>query len=65
MVQQQPIFMKHKKGEYQAFQGCLWVDVFHLWKLAGIVCQRDDSEFADILSRVCEHNHTSTGIEKI
>ena len=57
--------MKNKKAEYQAFQCSSWVVVFHLQKLADIVDQSNDFEFADILSRVYEDTHTSTSIENI
>ena len=59
----QQIFMKHKKGEYQGFQGLLWKDVFHLFELT--VRQNSDSEFADKLSRVGEGKYTSTYIKKL
>ena len=36
-VQQQQVFMKHKKREYQTFQGSLWEYVFHSYKLAVIL----------------------------
>ena len=36
-VQQQQVFMKHKKREYQTFQGLLWEYVFHSYKLAVIL----------------------------
>ena len=59
-VQQQQIFMKHKKGSYKAFQGSLWEEFFRLYELTDIVRQSSDPEFADILSRVHEGNHTDT-----
>ena len=40
--------MKHEKGEYQAFEGSFWEDVFHLWKLTDIPSQSSDPVFADI-----------------
>ena len=57
--------MKHKKREYQAFQGSLWEYVFHLYEVADIVRQSSDPEFVDILSRVREGKHTSADIEKV
>ena len=61
LVQKQQIFMKHKKGEYQGFQGLLWKDVFHLFELT--VRQNSDSEFADKLSRVGKGKHTSADLK--
>ena len=56
--------MKHKKGEYQALQGSLWENVFHLYELTDIVRQSNNPEFADILVRVGEGKHASTDIKK-
>ena len=66
LFQQQQIFIKDKKGEYQVFQGLVQEEVFHLHKLAtNIVCQSSDPEFADKLSRVCEAKQTSADIKKM
>ena len=64
-VQQQAIFMKAKKGTYKALQGGLWQKLFELHELVEIVRQSSDPEFAEMLNRIREGNHTDDDVKQI
>ena len=57
-VNQQGIFSCGNENTYKALAPSLWRDVFKLHELFEIVRQSSDPEFANLLSRVREDEHT-------
>lgn len=43
----------------------IWTDNFYLYELAEIMRQKDDLEFAELLNRLREGNHSTEDIEKL
>ena len=64
-VKQKGIFMKAKKGTYQAFHKLLWQDLFKLHELSEIVRQSSDPEFAQMLNRIREGKQTDDDVMQI
>ena len=64
-VNQQGVYMCPKKGTYESFQGSIWQNLFYLHELTEIVRQSSDPEFAELLSRLREGDHTKNDIKII
>ena len=64
-VKQQGVFMLPNKGTYEAFQGSVWRNLFLLHELTEIVRQISDPQFAEILARLREGEHTKEDVGEI
>ena len=64
-VKQQGVFTNPPKGKIESFQGSVWQNKFLLHELTEIVRQINDPEFAEMLSRIREDEHTDEDIEEI
>ena len=56
--------MKPSKGSYKSFNGWLW-EKFQLHELVEIFWQSSDSNFAQLLNRVREGQHTNDDLTQI
>ena len=59
------VFKDMKMLEYGALAPNLWQELFTMFELDEIMRQRDSKEFAQILNRLREGNHTSDDIVKL
>ena len=63
-VNQKSVFMKPNKGSYKSFNGWLR-EKFQLHELVEIVRQSSDPDFAHLLHRVREGQHTNDDLTQI
>ena len=63
-VNQKSVFMKPSKGSYKSFNGWLR-EKFQLHELVEIVWQSSDPDFAQLLNRVREGQHTNGDLTQI
>ena len=63
-VNQKGVFMKPSKGSYRSFNGWLW-ETFQLHELVEIVWQSSGPDFAQLLNRVREGQHTNNDVIQI
>ena len=59
------VFKDMKSSEYGALAPNLWQELFTMFELDEIMRQRESKEFAQILNRLREGNHTPDDIEKL
>ena len=59
------VFKDMKNSEYGALAPNLWRELFTMFELDEIMRQRESKEFAQLLNRLREGNHTSDDIAKL
>ena len=67
LFQLKPVFdnwiFENSKDGYAALATNLWQKYFQMFELSEVMRQREDKEFAEILNRIREGNHTEADIE--
>ena len=67
LFQLKPVFdnwiFENSKDGYSALATNLWQQYFQMFELSEVMRQREDKEFAKILNRIREENHTEADIE--
>ena len=59
------VFKDMKDSEYGALSPNLWKELFTMFELQEIMRQRESKQFAEILNRLREGNHTTDDIAKL